>query len=162
MVEVVEDQSCHSDHAKIFPRSRRSNAFEFRIFRMEREADECLESARLILDITKCEEMLKSLFYRFDMPVEHRGIREDAEFVRRFHNGDPLCCRRLVGADLFADRIIEYLRTTAGERVKPCFVKSRQHFFDREVCDLCEMDDLDRCECFEMYIREMFFYLYSK
>ena len=72
---------------------------EPRVRRMKRQRNERGETVRLVLQTAQGQEMLDAFLFRLDVSIEHRGVRPQADFVRRAGDVEPLLPADLVVAD---------------------------------------------------------------
>ena len=68
------------------------------------------EPAGILLDVTQQKQVAHPMFLSFGVAVHHCGCRGDAEAMRRPNDFDPLPHLQLVGAQRFADLIVENFR----------------------------------------------------
>ena len=157
--EIVEHEARNRHRPEVVPhRGLRDAALrgERRVLRQKREADEGLEATRLVLQRAQREQMVDALGERLDMPVEHRGVRLDAEFMRRARSVEPLLRRRLVRTQLFADAVGENLSAAACDGVESRRLEPFQHLAHGKPRDLGKMRDLDAREALEVELGESF------
>ena len=82
---------------------------------MERQRDEGLEAARLVLQLAQPAQVVDAMLGVFDVAVEHGGVGAQAEFVGLAVDAQPGVGVGLVLADLVADLGMEDLRPAAGQ-----------------------------------------------
>ena len=90
---------------------------------MERQRDERLEAARLVLQFAQPAEVIDAVARFLDVAVEHRGVGAQAEFVRLAVDAEPLGGVGLVFADFIADFGMENLRAAAGQTAEAGFLE---------------------------------------
>ena len=62
---------------------RRRQVREARVRRMKRQRNERGKAVRFVLQFSQLEQMIDALFFGLDVAVEHRGVRAQADLVRR-------------------------------------------------------------------------------
>ena len=87
---------------------------------MKRQRDEGLEAVRLVLQCAQLQQVVDAVFVIFDVAVQHRGIRFQADLVRGARRVEPLVAVNLVIADDVADAVGKDLRAAAGQRIHAC------------------------------------------
>ena len=95
VVEVVEHDPRESDHPQIHRAGRLDDVIEAGVLGMERQRDEGLETAGLVLQVSQLAQMVDAVMSLFDVPVkppvESAGRR--LQFPEDF-TGDPLASNR--------------------------------------------------------------------
>ena len=86
-----------------------------RVVGVERQRDEGLEAAGLVLELAEPDQVVDPVHRAVDMAVEHGGVRVQAQPVGRAVDVEPALGRRLGPADLLADLGMEDLGTAAGQ-----------------------------------------------
>ncbi len=86
---------------------------------MEGERDEGLKAAGLVLERAQAEQVVYAVIEGLDVPVEHRGVRPDAEAMGDAVDLDPLVGGGLVVRDPRADFRVEDLGASPGQAVEP-------------------------------------------
>ena len=82
---------------------------------MERQRDERLEAAGLVLQLAQPDQVVDAVIGVFDVAVEHRGVGAQAQLVGRAMDVEPVAGVGLVLADLVADLGMEDLGAAAGQ-----------------------------------------------
>lgn len=100
---------------------------------MERERDEGLKTAGLVLLFTQAQEMIYPMLVLFDVPIEHGGVRPQAQAVCLTMNGEPRFGVRLLRANFLAHVPMEDFGPAAGHGVQPRRDAARENFFVREA-----------------------------
>ena len=97
--------------------------------------------------------MVNPLLRRLHVPVEHCGIRENAEAVSRAMNIKPFVGSHFSLEDFIVNAIVEDFGAAAGHAAQAGFSQCREYFANAHVRDAGKMHDLDRGECFDSQIR---------
>jgi len=84
---------------------------------VKRERNEGDESVRLVLRFAKLNQVVHALFVRFDVAVEHGGIRAQADLVRGARDLQPHLAADFVVADNFSHAGMENFSAAAGKRI---------------------------------------------
>ena len=119
---------------------------------VERERDERLEAARLVLQGPGPQHVVDPLLGRLDVPVEHRHVRAHAEPMRGPVNVQIALGAALVVTDLAADAFREHLGPAPRQRIEPCLHQLAQHLFVGPPVEIREERDLHRREALEMHV----------
>ena len=114
MREVVEHQPADRHHPQVHHARGRGQVLQRRVVRMERQRDERLEAARLVLQLAEADAGGRCGARLLDVAVEHGRVRLEAEFVRGAR-GQPLLGVGLVLADLWRTPRMKDLRAAAGQ-----------------------------------------------
>src|SRR5581483_2073251 len=101
--------------------------------------------------------MIHPIFLVLDVPVEHRAVRFQSEFMRDARSLDPLIAIDLVIANHAADALVEDFGAAAGKRIHSGGLQSLQRFADAQLRALREEGDFDHRECFQMNLWEALF-----
>ena len=113
--DVVEHQPRHGVHAQRVRRRRRRQFAHLVVVGVERQRDERLEAARLVLQRAHAQHVIDALLVGLDVAVEHRDVRAHPEPVRRAVDGEPPVGVALVGADLPPHARREHLGAAARQ-----------------------------------------------
>ena len=111
---------------------------------MERERNERLEAAGLVLQRAGAQHVVDAFLGGLDVAVEHRHVRAHAEPVGEPVNGQVAVGVRLVVADLGAHALGEDLGAAAGQGVEPRVHEIPEHLLVGHAVELGEERDLDR------------------
>ena len=82
---------------------------------MERQRNERLEAAGLVLQLAQPDQVVDAVLRPLDVAVEHRRVRPQPEFVGLAVDAEPGLGVGLVLADLVADFGMKDLRPAAGQ-----------------------------------------------
>ncbi len=85
------------------------------VLRVERQRDERLEAAGLVLQLAQPQQVVDAVVRLFDVAVEHRAVALEPELVGRAMDVEPVPRVGLVLADLVADLGVENLGPAAGQ-----------------------------------------------
>ena len=110
---------------------------------MEREWNEGLEPARLVLKLAQPDEMVDPVLGLVDVTVEHRGIGVKTQPVGRPMDVEPALGRRLGAADLLANFGMEDLGAAAGQAAEAGSIELSENILDGPAGDLAKPLDLD-------------------
>ena len=124
------------------------------IRRMKRQRDEGDEAVRLVLGIAKLYQVVHALFVRFDVAVQHGGIRAQADFVGGARDLQPHLPADFVVADNFSHARMENLSAAAGQRIHSRFFHSQQSVANGFLRDARVIAHLDHGEGFQVDLRE--------
>jgi hypothetical protein len=97
---VVEHHPGHGVHAQRLRCRGRGQLVHLVVVRVERERDEGLEAARLVLQRPHAQHVVDALLAGLDVAVEHGHVRAHAEAMGRAVDGQPAIRAALVRADL--------------------------------------------------------------
>ena len=97
---------------------------------MEGQRDEGLEAAGLVLQLAQADQVVDPMIGVFQMAVEHRGVRAQAQPMGRAVDVDPAAGVGLVLADLVAHLGMENLGPAAGQAAQAGL---DQFFQDRPI-----------------------------
>ena len=120
---------------------------------MERQRDERLEPAGLVLQRARPQHVIDALFGRLDVPVEHRHVGAQAEPVRGPVDLEVPLGAALVVGDLPAHALGEDLGAAARQRIEPGRHQLAQHLLVGHPVEVGEERDLDRREALQMNAR---------
>ena len=137
-------------HAQRVRPGRRRQLPHLVVVGMERQRNERLKAARLILQRARAQHVIDALFVRLDVAVEHRHVRLHPEAVRRAVNRQPPVRVRLVVADLLPHALGEHLRAAAGQRRKARVHQLAQHLLVGHAVEIGEERDLDGGETLQV------------
>ena len=110
---------------------------------MERERDERLEAAGLVLQLAQPEQVVDAVLGLLDVAVEHGGVGAQAELVGLAVDAEPGVGVGLVLADLVADLGVEDLRAAAGQAAQAGVLELGQDVARRPAGQPCEPVPLD-------------------
>ncbi len=110
VAEVVQHQAAHGQHLEVVKAGRAGQLAEAGVGRLERERDEGIETAGVVLELAQPDHVVRELARRLDVPVEHRRVRLEAGLVRRAHHVQPLLPADLALADKVAHAAAETRR----------------------------------------------------
>ncbi len=99
-----------------------------------------------VLHLAHAPEVLDAVGEGLDASEHHRGCRRDVELVRLSHDAEPLIRGRLLGRDVRADAVDEYLGTAAWKRVQPGVSQALEHGRHWEPRQPGQVPDLRRAE----------------
>ena len=97
---------------------------------VERERDESLEAAGVVLKFAEADQVVDAVVRLFDVAVEHRAVGAEAELVGRAVDFEPAAGVGFVFADLVADFGVEDFRAAAGEAAEAGVDHVLQNFAD--------------------------------
>src|SRR5665811_271415 len=106
---------CIRDSLEVVYAGGRGQVGELRILRMERQRDEGLEAAGLVLSLPQTDQMVDTLLGGLDVAVEHGRVGPDTTAVRKLVDLEPLLARDLLGAHLVAHAPGQHLGAATGE-----------------------------------------------
>src|SRR5674476_777517 len=115
MAEVVEHQAADGEHPEIVETRWPGELAEPGVSGLERERDEGVEAAAVVLQLAQPEHVVGELGRRLDVAVEHRRVRLEADRVRGAHDVEPLPAADLALADEVAHAPAKHLGATAGQ-----------------------------------------------
>ena len=117
---------------------------------MERQRDERLEPAGVVLQRARAQHVIDALLERLDVAVEHRDVRAHAEPVREAMDREVAIGAALVVADLPAHALGEDLGAAAGQRIEPGLLQLAQHLLVGHAVEVGEERDLDGGEALQV------------
>jgi hypothetical protein len=129
---------------------RRGQPAHLIVVGVERERDERLESAGLVLQRARAQHVIDALFRRLDVPVEHRHIRTHAEPVRETVNVQVAIGSALVVTDLLADALGEDLGAATRQRIETGRHELAQDLLVGLAIEIGEERDLDGGKALQM------------
>ena len=121
---------------------------------MERERNEGLEAASLVLQGAQLQQVIHSVGVVFDVSVQHRRIRFEAQPVRRARGFQPFFAIDLVIADDRPHARSENLRAAAGHRVHSRLAQLEQRLFNAELGAASQKRDLHHGEGLDVHLGE--------
>src|SRR5216683_134345 len=130
VLEIVEQQPRHGDVAQVVVARRLRNVRERGVIRMKRQRDERHEAVGLVLQLAQLDEVVDALLLRFHVPVKHRRIRAQPDFMRLPSNVEPHLSADFVIAYDLAHTRMKNFGAAAGQRIDSCFFQLEQRFFD--------------------------------
>ena len=92
---------------------------------MERQRDERLEPAGLVLQRPRAQHVIDALLGRLDVPVEHRHVRAHAEPMRDAMDVEIALGAALVVRDLRRTRSAKISAPPPGSESSPAAISSR-------------------------------------
>ena len=104
-----------------------------RVVGMERQRDEGLEPAGLVLELAEPDQVVDPMLGAVDVAVEHGGVGVQAEPVGRAVDVEPALGRGLGAADLLADFGMEDLGAAAGQAAEAGVDQLLEHLL-RPIC----------------------------
>src|SRR5262249_47272006 len=113
--EVVEHQPADRHRLQVHQPTRLGNVRQPGVVGMERQRDERLKAAGLVLQFTQADQVVDAVAGFFDVAVEHGGVGAQAELVRLAVDANPRVGVGLVFADLVAYLGVEDLGAAAGQ-----------------------------------------------
>src|SRR5664280_2578299 len=153
VTEVVQHQAAHGQHLEVVEAGGARQLAEAGIGRLERERDEGVEAAGVVLELAQPDHVVRELAGLLNVPVEHRGVRLEAGLVSRTQNVQPLLPADLALADEVAHAAAEDLGAATGQRAEARLLELGEHLRHRLAADLGEVRDLARRERLDMDIR---------
>ena len=117
---------------------------------MERERDERLEPAGLVLQRARAQHVIDALLHRLDVPVQHRHVGAHAEPVGEAMDVEVAVRAALVVADLLSHAFGENLGAAARQRVEAGALQFAQHLFVGHPVEIGEERDLHRREALQV------------
>ena len=122
------------------------------VFGVERQRDEGLEAAGFVLQFAEADQVVDAVVRLFDVAVEHRAVRAEAEFVGRAMDFEPAAGVGFVFADLVADFGVEDFRAAAGQAAEAGVDHVFEDLADRLLGEAAEPIDLDGRPGFEVQL----------
>ena len=134
---VVQHQAGHGVDAQRVGGGRRRQLAHLVVVGVERQRDERLEAAGLVLQRPRPQHVIDALLERLDVPVEHRDVRAHPQPVRGAVDGEPAIGVGLVVAESSGGRArrTPRRRRRAANRGPPRAAR-RQHL-SRRSCRTC-------------------------
>ncbi len=120
---------------------------------MERERDERLQAAGLVLERARAEHVIHPLLDRLDVPVEHRDVGAHPEAVREPVDREVAVGAALVVADLLPHALSEHFRAAARQRIEPGRLELPQDLLVGLPVQVREEGDLDSGEALQVDLR---------
>src|SRR5713226_533750 len=114
VLEIVEYQPRRGDVAQIGVTGRLRNERERGVVRMKSKRDKRHKAMRLVLQLAQLDEVIDALFFRFHVPVEHRRVGTQPDFMRLPRNIEPHLPADFVIADNPAHARMKNFRASAG------------------------------------------------
>ena len=139
-------------HPQRVGRGRRRQLPHRVVVGVERQGDERLEPAGLVLQGPRPQHVVDALVGGLDVPVEHGHVRAHAEPVRGPVDVQVAVGAAFVVANLAADALREHLGPSARQRVEPGLHQFAQHLLVGPAVDVREERDLHRREALEMHV----------
>src|SRR5260370_6970940 len=102
---------------------------------MKRQWDERHETMRFALQLAQLDEVVDALFFRFHVPVKHRRVRTQPDFMRLPRNIEPHLPAHFVIADNPAHAWMKNLRPASRQRIDPRFFQLEKSFLSRHLPD---------------------------
>src|SRR6266478_7042237 len=96
------------------------------IVRVKRQRNKRHEPMRFFLKLAQLDEVIDALFFRFYVPVKHRSVRTQPDFMRLPRNVQPHLPTDLVVANNPAHARMKDLRAAAGQRINSSFLQFQQ------------------------------------
>ncbi len=155
MIKIVEHETTDGDSLEVIE-ARRIIPADFGVLRMIRKRNECLKPSGFILKFPQFEEVVNTVFIRFNMTVEHGCIRPETNRMRDFHDFKPARTRYLLGADLIANPVGEDLRAAARHNLQTRVTKSRQYLTHAESADARKIVNLNGGKSLDAQLRVAF------
>ena len=121
MIEIIEQQPGYGDVAQIGVARGLWNVRERSVVRMKRQRDKRHEAMRLVLQLAQLDEVIDALFLRFHVPVKHRGVGAQADFMRLPRDVEPHLPADLVIADDPAHPRVKNFRAATRKRIDARF-----------------------------------------
>ena len=100
------------------------------------------------------EDVVDTILFGFDVPVEHGAVGVQAHLVRDASGVDPFLASQLVVTDDAAHALMENLGAASGHGIEAGFSETLQYSTRAELGALHEVSDLDHGESFQMHARE--------
>ena len=119
MRDIVEHQPGHRVDTQRISAGRRRQLAHLIVVGMERQRNERLEPARVVLQRARAQHVIDALFPGLDVPVQHCHIRAHAEAVRKLVDLEVSIGPALVVANLPAHTLGEYFGAAARQRIEP-------------------------------------------
>ncbi len=126
VIEVVEHQPGDGDGLQILQSAWLRKVIHARVFGMEREWDEGLESRSFVLKFTQSAKMINTVLWFFDVSVEHGRVGPQTELMGGAMHIEPYIRVGFVLADLATDIGIKNLCPAARQTPQPGF----SHFIE--------------------------------
>ena len=101
--------------------------------------------------------MIDAFLFGLDVSVEHRGVRAQADFMRRARDVEPLLPADLVVADNFPHARVKNFRSAARQRIDARFLERQERVANRKFRDARKISHLDHRERFQMHGGAAFF-----
>ena len=120
--KIIEHQPRNSDVAQVGVARRLRNVGKRRVVGMKRQRDKRHKTMCLVLQFAQPDEMIDALFFCFHVPVEHRGVRAQTDFVRLACNVEPHLPADLVVANNPAHPGMKNFRAAAGQGIDTGFL----------------------------------------
>src|SRR5258708_6630431 len=114
MREIIEHQASDGNLFQVQHSGGHKQVRQWRVGGMKSQRNKRLESVSFILKSTQTDKMVGPVFFVLNVAVEHRGIRFEADFVRRACGIEPLVAVNLVVADNAAHALIEDFSSATG------------------------------------------------
>src|SRR4029077_787044 len=156
MGNIVEHQSTDGDVLEIVEARRRGSGPAERLAQLIvvgviRQRDVGEEAARLVLERAQGEQVVHPVRHGFDMAVQHRAVRRQADPVRLPMHRQPFLAGELLVGNGGARGGAEYFGAATGKARDAGVFQGDQDVRDRQLLDAREVRDLDRCEGLDMH-----------
>jgi len=150
---VVEDEARDCDRAQIVRGGGRRQVPHAVSVRVERQRDERLEAAGLVLQRADAQQVVHAVLEGFHVSEQHRGVRAQAHAVRYPVHLQPLLAGRLVRRNPAPNLRVEDLGPAAGQAVEPRRTKALEHLRHGHAVVNREEVDLHGGEALEVNVR---------
>src|ERR1700720_2320640 len=118
--------------------------------RIKSEGNKALKAARFILLLTEANEVIDSIFDRFNVAVEHRRVCLQSGVMHGSGKLEPTFCVTLVRANHRPCRLAKDLRAAAGARIQPRIDQLLNDVLVLHFVEMSEMIQLDHRKGFQM------------
>ena len=124
-------ESVGGEHAKVVEAGGPGQLAEPGVGRLERQRDEGVETAGVVLELAEADHVVRELRRLFDVAVQHRRVRDHPDAVRGPMHVEPRLAADLALADDAAHSVAEHLGAAAGQRTQAGVFEFGQNRFDR-------------------------------
>ena len=148
--DVVEHQAGDRDVLDVVEAAGYRDMVERSVGRVEGQRNESLEAFGLILQGAQADEMIHSVFFRFDVAVEHCAVGMKTKVVGLARGFDPDIAVDLVVADDASYGLGEDLGTAAGQGIHAGSFQLFEDLTNGELGACGEVADLNHREGLEV------------
>src|SRR6267378_2942365 len=154
--KIIEHETADSDLLDVEHAGGSRQMLQRSVRRMERQWDESLEAAGLILQSTQLQQVIDSILIVLDVSIEHGGIGFEADLMSQPRRVEPLVAINLVIANDVPHAVGENLGSPARQRIHTRLFHLDERLTYGKLRALCKVGDLYHGEGLHVHLRETF------
>ena len=115
MREIIQHQAAYRHLLDVQHAGGGEQVLQRRVCRVECQRNKCLEAVRFVLQVAQANEMVSSVFFIFNVTVQHGGIGFQSNFMSSAGGIQPLVAVNFVVANHATDAFVENFSSATGQ-----------------------------------------------